>query len=81
MISRLSELIGLMSFKLAEYIILLFPFTEVYLSEKPELIMLIVGFGGQGLFASRFLIQWISSAVSYTHLRANETREDRGWAR
>ena len=61
MISRLSELIGLMSFKLAEYIMLLFPFTEVYLSEKPELIMLIVGFGGQGLFASRFLIQWISS--------------------
>ncbi len=46
MISRLSELIGLTSFKLAEYIILLFPFTEVYLSEKPELIMLIVGFGG-----------------------------------
>ena len=34
MISRLSELIGLMSFKMAEYIILLFPFTEVYLSEK-----------------------------------------------
>ena len=61
MISRLSELIELVSFKLAEYIIFLFPFTEVYLIEKPELIMLIVGFGGQGLFASRFLIQWISS--------------------
>ena len=26
-----------------------------------ELVMLVVGFGGQGLFASRFIIQWISS--------------------
>ena len=34
-----------------------------YLSElsKNELIFLIIGFVGQGLFASRFIVQWIYS--------------------
>ncbi len=36
--------------------------------EKIEIIFLIVGFTGQGLFASRFIVQWILSekkGVSY----------------
>lgn len=61
MISYLSEIISIGSYKLASILIFLLPFTEPYLSQNPELIMLIVGFGGQGLFASRFIIQWISS--------------------
>ena len=32
-----------------------------FLSENPENIMVIIGFGGQALFAARFLIQWITS--------------------
>ena len=60
MISYLSEIIGVGSIKLAGVLIILFPFTEPYLSQNPELLMLIVGFGGQGLFASRFIIQWLS---------------------
>ena len=61
MISYLSDLITIGSQKLASFIILLLPFTTTYLTERPEVIMLIVGFGGQALFASRFIIQWISS--------------------
>tara|TARA_B100001248_G_scaffold69893_1_gene49440 strand:+ start:812 stop:1183 length:372 start_codon:yes stop_codon:yes gene_type:complete len=61
MISYLSDLITIGSQKLAGFIILILPFTSTYLTEKPEVIMLIVGFGGQALFASRFIIQWISS--------------------
>ena len=61
MISYLSDLITIGSQKLASFIILLLPFTSTYLTERPEVIMLIVGFGGQALFASRFIIQWISS--------------------
>ena len=61
MISYLSDLITIGSQKLASFIILLLPFTTTYLTVGPEVIMLIVGFGGQALFASRFIIQWISS--------------------
>jgi lipid-A-disaccharide synthase-like uncharacterized protein len=61
MISTLSELISIGSIKIATVLIFIFPFLDQHLSESPELIMLVIGFGGQGLFASRFLIQWISS--------------------
>ena len=39
----------------------LLPFLPDSLVEKPEKIMIVVGFAGQGLFAMRFIIQWLSS--------------------
>ena len=40
----------------------IFPFLPDSLVEQPEQIMIVVGFAGQGLFAMRFIIQWLSSA-------------------
>ena len=37
------------------------PFLPERLVEQPEKIMIVVGFAGQGLFAMRFIIQWLSS--------------------
>ena len=39
----------------------LFPFLPDSLATKPEQLMLIIGFAGQGLFAMRFIIQWLKS--------------------
>jgi len=61
MFSELSHLIELASIKVASALIFLLPFLEKNLSENPEIIMIVVGFGGQGLFASRFILQWLSS--------------------
>mgnify|MGYP001222437137 CR=1 FL=1 len=60
-ISFLSEKIELVAISVSNLIILIFPFTSDLLLENPENIMVIIGFGGQGLFAARFLIQWITS--------------------
>ena len=46
---------------LNELIIVILPFMEPYLLDQPEAIMITIGFGGQALFATRFIIQWISS--------------------
>ena len=61
MISMLSDSIEVGSIKLASIIILIFPFFEQSLSENPELIMLVIGFAGQALFACRFILQWLTS--------------------
>ena len=61
MFSKLSHLIELASIKVASMLIFLLPFLEKTLLENPEIIMIVVGFGGQGLFASRFILQWLSS--------------------
>ena len=37
------------------------PFLPEDLPQNPERVMIIVGFGGQFLFAMRFIIQWITS--------------------
>lgn len=37
------------------------PFLPESLPEHPESIMIVVGFGGQFLFAMRFIIQWLTS--------------------
>ena len=39
----------------------LLPFLPDSLIKQPEKIMIILGFAGQGLFAMRFIIQWLSS--------------------
>ena len=40
---------------------IILPFLPESLVKQPEKIMIIVGFAGQGLFAMRFIIQWLSS--------------------
>ena len=62
------EFISFLSFKIesvaiavSNLILIIFPFLDIYLSKNPENIMIIIGFGGQALFAARFLIQWIRS--------------------
>lgn len=39
----------------------LFPFLPQTPQENPEIIMIIIGFGGQALFGARFIVQWIVS--------------------
>ena len=39
----------------------LLPFLPDSLVEQPEKIMIVLGVAGQGLFAMRFIIQWLSS--------------------
>ena len=60
-ISLLSEKIELAAIFVSNIIIYFLPFMSDVLLDKPENIMVIIGFGGQGLFAARFLIQWITS--------------------
>ena len=60
-ISFLSFQIEKVAIYLNELIIMIAPFLEPYLTEQPEIIMITIGFGGQALFATRFIIQWLSS--------------------
>ena len=60
-ISLLSEKIELGAIFVSNIIIYFLPFMSDVLLDKPGNIMVIIGFGGQGLFAARFLIQWITS--------------------
>lgn len=43
------------------FLITLLPFLPQDLPEQPERVMIVVGFGGQFLFAMRFIIQWLTS--------------------
>ena len=61
MIQYLSKIIDAVSNEIALFLAYLFPILDNYLIESPELIMIVVGFGGQALFASRFILQWLSS--------------------
>ena len=45
----------------ASTLLKVFPFLPASIETNPEQIMIIVGFAGQGLFAMRFIIQWLSS--------------------
>ena len=60
-ISFLSNQIEKGAIFLNELIIVILPFMKPYLLNHPEAIMITIGFGGQALFATRFIIQWISS--------------------
>ena len=61
MIAFLSQHIeaGVRSF--ASTLLTVFPFLPASIETNPEQIMIVVGFAGQGLFAMRFIIQWLSS--------------------
>jgi len=43
------------------FLITLLPFLPLDLPQQPERVMIVVGFGGQFLFAMRFIIQWLTS--------------------
>ena len=45
----------------ANILLTVFPFLPASIETNPEQIMIVVGFAGQGLFAMRFIIQWLSS--------------------
>ena len=45
----------------ATILVFLLPFLPDNLPQAPETVMIVVGFGGQFLFAMRFVIQWITS--------------------
>ena len=61
MIAMMSAHIEVVARTLANFLLLIFPFLPQSLAKHPEQIMVVVGFAGQGLFAMRFVIQWLSS--------------------
>ena len=61
LIKYLSMHIEIFAINLNVFLINIFPFLSEYLDNYPETIMIVIGFGGQTLFAARFIIQWLSS--------------------
>lgn len=60
-IANLSAVIETGAVSVSWFFITIFPFLPDNLPEHPEKIMIVIGFGGQFLFAMRFIIQWIKS--------------------
>ena len=60
-IASMSLAIEQTAIAIAWLLITVFPFLPETLPENPESLMIVVGFGGQFLFAMRFIIQWITS--------------------
>ena len=61
MIALLSDAIGTGALFVSQLLVMVFPFLPTSMAESPEKLMIVVGFGGQALFASRFIIQWLKS--------------------
>lgn len=61
MIAFLSAQIELSARAFASLLVTILPFLPDSLVTNPEKIMIVVGFAGQGLFAMRFILQWLSS--------------------
>ena len=61
MIVTLSDYIEAGATSVVHALLSLLPFLPSSLAEKPEQIMVVVGFAGQGLFAMRFILQWLTS--------------------
>jgi lipid-A-disaccharide synthase-like uncharacterized protein len=61
LIASMSLAIEQAAIAIAWLLITVFPFLPETLPENPESLMIVVGFGGQFLFAMRFIIQWITS--------------------
>lgn len=61
LIATLSQGIEQAAISIAWLLITVFPFLPETLIAYPETIMIVIGFGGQFLFAMRFIIQWITS--------------------
>jgi len=60
-IASMSSAIEQAAIAIAWVLITVVPFLPETLPEHPESLMIVVGFGGQFLFAMRFIIQWITS--------------------
>ena len=61
MIAMLSAYIEAGATSLAYALLFILPVLPASLVDQPEQIMLVVGFAGQGLFAMRFILQWLTS--------------------
>ena len=61
MLDTISGIIASGALSIGYILTSLFPFLPDSLATKPEQVMLIIGFAGQGLFAMRFIIQWLKS--------------------
>ncbi len=61
MLDAISAMIGAVALFIGQILLSLFPFLPSSIGTNPEQLMLIIGFAGQGLFAMRFIIQWLKS--------------------
>ena len=61
MIEFLSDSIEVAVIALAAVLLTVFPFLPASILTHPEQIMVTIGFAGQGLFAMRFIVQWLTS--------------------
>ena len=61
MIAFLSSQIEAGARAVAGVLVSVLPFLPDSLVTNPEQLMIVVGFAGQGLFAMRFILQWLSS--------------------
>ena len=61
MIALLSNSIEITVIAFASGLLAVFPFLPASIVTHPEQIMVTIGFGGQGLFAMRFIVQWLTS--------------------
>lgn len=61
MIAFLSNSIEIVVSAFATSLLAVFPFLPSSIVTHPEQIMVTIGFAGQGLFAMRFIVQWLTS--------------------
>jgi len=61
MLDLISQIIGNTALIVGDFLFRVFPFLPSSIAENPATLMVTVGFGGQFLFAMRFIIQWIKS--------------------
>ena len=61
MLDAISQAIGAVALAIGGTLVAILPFLPASLATHPETIMIFVGFGGQFLFAMRFIIQWLTS--------------------
>ena len=61
MLDLISQIIGNTALIVGDFLFRVFPFLPISIAENPATLMVTVGFGGQFLFAMRFIIQWIKS--------------------
>ncbi len=61
MLDAISQAIGSGALSVGQLLLIVLPFLPETLATNPATIMLFVGFSGQGLFATRFIVQWVRS--------------------
>ena len=61
MLDLISQIIGNTALIVGDFLFRVFPYLPISITENPATLMVTVGFGGQFLFAMRFIIQWIKS--------------------